>query len=163
MWRKLLSKNFIPYTITLLVIAVDFAIVMMVTLWTPEFTLDKLSTADFWLTQALKTLVALVAYFIFIYFGSTIMKRTKEMEMLKYQVQQHYDFVNLNLLSDAKDNFVDYRNNLEKAKAYLNYLDQKLRLIKTPENNEKKLLKLIKKGKLLIKKKSRCRIYLQNV
>lgn len=95
MWRKLLSKNIIPYTITLLVIAVDFAIVMMVTLWTPEFTLEKLLTADFWLQQVLKTIVALVAYFTFVYFASTITRRGRDYELLKYQVQQNYNLLSL--------------------------------------------------------------------
>jgi hypothetical protein len=115
---------------------------MMVTLWTPEFTLEKLRTADFWLQQALKTIVALVAYFAFIYFSSTVTKRGREYEMLRYQVQQNYDFVILNLLTDTRDVFVDLKNNIEKGKAYLNYLDYRLRRLKTPETNENAIAKV---------------------
>ena len=46
MWRKLLSKNIIPYTITMLVLLADFAIVFMVTM-EPDFTMDAFGSAFF--------------------------------------------------------------------------------------------------------------------
>lgn len=139
MWRKLLSRNIIPYTITLLVIFADFAIVFFVTLWTPEFDTLSLRQSSFWLEQAVKTTVSLIAYFAFVYFSSTLTSRSTDIEMLRFQIMQNYDFVIINMLTDTRDAFVDIKNGIEKAKAYLSKIDKKLKRIKDDEKKRGQL------------------------
>ena len=52
------------------------------------------------------------------------------MEILRYQIMLNYNFVITSMLTDYRDLFIDIRNNIEKAKAYLVHLDKKLERIK---------------------------------
>lgn len=161
MWRKLLSKNFIPYTITLLVVAVDFVIVAMVTFWSPQFTVEKLKTSGFWLEMAVKLIITLIAYFSLVYFSSTIAGRSKKVEMLHYQIGQNYDFIIINLLTNRRDEFIDLKNSLEKAKAYINYLDVKLRKLKEQDPKSKKAEKIRAKRAEIVAEKERVAVFIQ--